>query len=257
MRYTIVKSSFMRVAFEPKKVSQIIHAGGVVLFPTETLYGLICDATNPQALLKIYQIKGRNFGKAFPILVRDFKMLAEYANFTPEQKKFIQKTKRPTSFVLKAKNLSPLATHKKSQKSLARLGLIETKHGVIETPAFIPVGTQGTVKGLTVEQLNNLGAQAVLCNTYHLYLRPGDAQVKKNGGLHKFMNWPKPVFTDSGGFQVFSLGYGLEHGVGKIASMFPGEKSGVLGLSKGGILSKSKGGVLSKSKGGVLSKSKG
>jgi len=114
MRYTIVKSSFMRVAFEPKKVGQIIHAGGVVLFPTETIYGLICDATNPQALLKIYQIKGRNFGKAFPILVRDFKMLAEYANFTPEQKKFIQKTKRPTSFVLKAKNLSPLATQKKS-----------------------------------------------------------------------------------------------------------------------------------------------
>ena len=76
--------------------------------------------------------------------------------------------------------------------------LIETKHGVIETPAFIPVGTQGTVKGLTVEQLDNLGAQAVLCNTYHLYLRPGDTQVKKIGGLHKFMNWPKPIFTDSG-----------------------------------------------------------
>src|SRR3989344_1757786 len=127
---------------------------------------------------------------------------------------------------------------KKSQKSLARLGLIETKHGVIETPAFIPVGTQGTVKGLTVEQLNNLGAQAVLCNAYHLYLRPGDAQVKKIGGLHKFMNWPKPVFTDSGGFQVFSLGYGLEHGVGKIASMFPGEKGGVLSKSKGRILNK-------------------
>ena len=143
---------------------------------------------------------------------------------------------------------------KKSQKSLARLGLIETKHGVIETPAFIPVGTQGTVKGLTVEQLNNLGAQAVLCNAYHLYLRPGDAQVKKNGGLHKFMNWPKPVFTDSGGFQVFSLGYGLEHGVGKVASMFPGEKSGVLSKSKGGVLSKSKGGVLSLSKGGILNK---
>lgn len=93
-----------------KEVAQILNAGGVVIFPTETLYGLGCDATNPQALLKIYMLKKRQFGKAFPLLVRDFKMLAEYAAFNVDQKKFISKTKQPTNFVLKAKNLSPLAT---------------------------------------------------------------------------------------------------------------------------------------------------
>ena len=112
---------------------------------------------------------------------------------------------------------------RKSKKSGARLGVIETSRGVIQTPAFIPVGTQATVKGITVDQLKDIGAEAVLCNTYHLYLRPGDGLVKKMGGLHKFMNWDRPIFTDSGGFQVFSLGYGLEHGVGKVASMFPDE----------------------------------
>ena len=117
---------------------------------------------------------------------------------------------------------------KKSKNSRARRGIIETKHGVIETPAFIPVGTQATVKGMTVDQLKSIGYQSLLCNTYHLYLRPGDKVIKKMGGLHKFMNWDRPIFTDSGGFQVFSLGYGLEHGVGKVASMFPGEKGGVL-----------------------------
>lgn len=110
---------------------------------------------------------------------------------------------------------------KKSKNSRARLGVIETKHGVIQTPAFIPVGTQATVKGLTVEQLKEIGAESVLCNTYHLYLRPGDETVKKLGGLHKFMNWDRPIWTDSGGFQAFSLGAAIEHGVGKIASIFP------------------------------------
>ena len=117
---------------------------------------------------------------------------------------------------------------KKSKNSRARRGIIETKHGVIETPAFIPVGTQATVKGMTVDQLKSIGYQSLLCNTYHLYLRPGDKIIKKMGGLHKFINWDRPIFTDSGGFQVFSLGYGLEHGVGKVASMFPEEKGGVL-----------------------------
>lgn len=112
---------------------------------------------------------------------------------------------------------------KKSRNSLARLGVIETKHGVIHTPAFVPVGTQATVKGLTVEQLKEIGAESVLCNTYHLYLRPGDETVKKLGGLHKFMNWDRPVWTDSGGFQAFSLGAAIKHGVGKIANIFPGE----------------------------------
>ncbi len=91
-------------------------------------------------------------------------------------------------------------------QGLARAGIIETPHGVIETPAFIPVATKATVKSLTPEMVNNLGAQAVLANTYHLYLEPGDELVKKAGGLGKFMNWQKPTFTDSGGFQVFSLG---------------------------------------------------
>ena len=117
---------------------------------------------------------------------------------------------------------------KKSKNSRARRGIIETKHGVIETPAFIPVGTQATVKGMTVDQLKSIGHQSLLCNTYHLYLRPGDKIIKKMGGLHKFINWDRPIFTDSGGFQVFSLGYGLEHGGGKVASMFPEEKGGVL-----------------------------
>lgn len=114
---------------------------------------------------------------------------------------------------------------KKSKTSRARLGVIETSHGAIQTPAFIPVGTQATVKGLTVEQLKEIGAESVLCNTYHLYLRPGDETVKKLGGLHKFMNWDRPIWTDSGGFQAFSLGAAIEHGVGKIANIFPGSES--------------------------------
>ena len=112
---------------------------------------------------------------------------------------------------------------KKAKNNRARLGVIETKHGVIHTPAFIPVGTQATVKGLTVEQLKEIGAESVLCNTYHLYLRPGDEIVKKLGGLHKFMNWNRPIWTDSGGFQAFSLGAAMEHGVSKIANIFPEE----------------------------------
>ncbi len=87
----------------------------------------------------------------------------------------------------------------------ARAGIFHTPHGDIETPIFMPVGTQATVKGVKVEELNDLGAQIILSNTYHLYLRPGHELIKKAGGLHKFMNWNKPILTDSGGFQVFSL----------------------------------------------------
>lgn len=97
----------------------------------------------------------------------------------------------------------------------ARVGKLKTKHGDIETPAFIPVGTQGTVKALNPQQLKEIGVQVVLANTYHLMLRPGADLIKDLGGLHKFMNWDGPIMTDSGGFQVFSLGIGLEHGVGK------------------------------------------
>lgn len=87
----------------------------------------------------------------------------------------------------------------------ARIGELKTPHGVIETPVFMPVGTQATVKGLTPEQVKELGAQIILSNTYHLYMRPGTEIIKHAGGLHKFMNWDKPILTDSGGFQVFSL----------------------------------------------------
>ena len=107
---------------------------------------------------------------------------------------------------------------KKSKKSSARLGIVETPHGKIKTPAFWPVATRATVKTLTPEEIQEIGFSHTLANTYHLYLRPGHQTVKKMGGLHKFMNFPGPIATDSGGFQVFSLGFGLQHGVGKVAS---------------------------------------
>lgn len=92
-------------------------------------------------------------------------------------------------------------------KSAARLGRITTDHGVIETPIFMPVGTAGTVKALTMEQMETTGAQIILGNTYHLYLRPGLEVLRSAGGLHKFGTWQKPILTDSGGFQVFSLAH--------------------------------------------------
>jgi queuine tRNA-ribosyltransferase len=94
---------------------------------------------------------------------------------------------------------------KRSKHTRARLGKISTIHGEIETPVFMPVGTQATVKTLTPKDLNEVNASIILSNTYHLYLRPGNDLVKQAGGLHKFMNWNKPILTDSGGFQVFSL----------------------------------------------------
>jgi len=87
----------------------------------------------------------------------------------------------------------------------ARAGRIRTAHGVIETPAFMPVGTAATVKGMRQEELEGLGVQVLLANTYHLYLRPGHEQIRGLGGLHKFMSWPHPILTDSGGYQVMSL----------------------------------------------------
>jgi len=96
--------------------------------------------------------------------------------------------------------------HKVCHDTQARRGTIHTRRGKVETPAFMPVGTQGTVKGMLPEQLKEIGAQILLGNTYHLYLRPGHERVAKLGGLHNFMNWDRPILTDSGGFQVFSLG---------------------------------------------------
>ena len=99
----------------------------------------------------------------------------------------------------------------------ARVGQLTTPHGVIETPNFNPVGTQATVKALSPRDLKEIGVQMVLANTYHLSLKPGADVIQKLGGLHKFMGWNKPIMTDSGGFQVFSLGVGLESGEGKVA----------------------------------------
>src|SRR5688572_1774830 len=87
----------------------------------------------------------------------------------------------------------------------ARLGRLDTPHGPVETPVFMPVGTQATVKGLTPEQVKAAGTQILLGNTYHLALRPGDELIAELGGLHRFMSWDRPILTDSGGFQVFSL----------------------------------------------------
>jgi queuine tRNA-ribosyltransferase len=93
----------------------------------------------------------------------------------------------------------------KTDPTGARLGRLTTPHGVIDTPAFMPVGTAGTVKGLTQQALTELGVQILLGNTYHLYLRPGHERIRNLGGLHRFMSWPGAILTDSGGFQVFSL----------------------------------------------------
>jgi queuine tRNA-ribosyltransferase len=87
----------------------------------------------------------------------------------------------------------------------ARRGQLTTPHGIVETPAFMPVGTQGAVKGLTHRDLELIGAEILLCNTYHLYLRPGDGLIARLGGLHRFIGWLRPILTDSGGYQVFSL----------------------------------------------------
>ncbi len=94
---------------------------------------------------------------------------------------------------------------KKDESSKARNGIVHTAHGDIHTPAFLPIGTKGAVKTITSEELKFWGAEIVLANTYHLWQRPGDLLIYKAGGLHKFMNWKGPIFTDSGGFQVFSL----------------------------------------------------
>jgi queuine tRNA-ribosyltransferase len=114
---------------------------------------------------------------------------------------------------------------KKSTKSLARAGIINTKKGSIKTPAFVPVGTKATVKSITVQQLEEAKTQAMLANTYHLYLQPGEKIIKESGGLSKFSNWQGPTMTDSGGFQAFSLGVAYGHGLGKfVDSNIPNEE---------------------------------
>src|ERR1700746_1529992 len=94
---------------------------------------------------------------------------------------------------------------RESNKSKARAATLQTLHGEVETPVFMPVGTQATVKGQTVDSLQATGARVLLVNTYHLLLRPGAEVLRKFGGIHRFMNWDGPVLSDSGGFQIFSL----------------------------------------------------
>ena len=99
----------------------------------------------------------------------------------------------------------PFKVSKKSSQPGARLGELAVENGVIKTPFFMTIATQGSVKGLTAAEMEALGAQILLSNTYHLWLRPGEDIVAAAGGLHKFMKWDKPILTDSGGYQVFSL----------------------------------------------------
>ena len=109
---------------------------------------------------------------------------------------------------------------KKSKKSRARLGILKTKNGVVETPCLVPVATQAVIKTLTSEEVEQTKTEILICNTFHLHLRPNEEIIKKSGGLHKFMNWKNPLMTDSGGFQVFSLGFGKDFNVGKILKNF-------------------------------------
>ena len=116
--------------------------------------------------------------------------------------------------------------HHRDKDSLARTGLLTTVHGTVRTPAFVGVATQATIKAVEPQALIELGMQILIANTYHLHLRPGEDTVAALGGLGGFSGWPGPTMTDSGGFQVFSLGAGKVHGVGKVASIFPGQGGG-------------------------------
>ena len=109
---------------------------------------------------------------------------------------------------------------KEDKESRARLGVIKTRRGYIDTPYFVPVATLASVRALGSDDLNVLGLQCVLANTYHLHLRPGDELIKKLSGLHRFMSFDRPIFSDSGGFQAFSLGCGREDNINKIGGVF-------------------------------------
>ncbi len=106
----------------------------------------------------------------------------------------------------------------------ARAGRLYTSHGTIDTPAFVPVGTQGSVKALSSDDLGRIGTQVIIVNAYHLHLQPGEVLIEDVGGLHSFMGWTGPLMVDSGGYQIFSLGAAKLHGVGKMAPIFPQER---------------------------------
>src|SRR5277367_3048350 len=104
---------------------------------------------------------------------------------------------------------------KTSRRSKARLGILRTPHGEVMTPSLVPVATNATIKTLRSDEVLATGSQMLISNTYHLHLAPGEKNIKSAGGINKFMNWPRPTMTDSGGFQVFSLGFGRDLGIGK------------------------------------------
>ncbi|MCX6678993.1 MAG: tRNA guanosine(34) transglycosylase Tgt [Methanothrix sp.] len=110
---------------------------------------------------------------------------------------------------------------RQDKETHARLGLIKTRRGDIETPYLVPVATMGSVRALGSDDLHSLGVQCTLANTYHLHLNPGDELIARFGGLHRFMGFDRPMFTDSGGFQAFSLGFAREHNISKIGNIFP------------------------------------
>jgi queuine tRNA-ribosyltransferase len=113
---------------------------------------------------------------------------------------------------------------KRSKKSAARLGILKTPHGEVRTPAIVPVATLAAIKALRNDEVLETKTQLIISNTYHLHLQPGEKVVKAAGGINKFMNWPKPTMTDSGGFQVFSLGFGRDLGIGKNSiKYYPGK----------------------------------
>src|SRR3989344_3839763 len=118
------------------------------------------------------------------------------------------------------RNMLDFKVLKKSRLSRARLGVLRTSYGEVETPALVPVATQAVVKTLTSEETVQTKTQILISNTYHLHHKPGESVVNKAGGLNKFMNWQKPLMTDSGGFQVFSLGFGRDFQVGKVLKYF-------------------------------------
>jgi len=114
---------------------------------------------------------------------------------------------------------------KKDADTRARLGVISTRRGRIETPYFVPVATLASVRSLGADDMESLGIQCTLANTYHLHLKPGDEVIKLLGGLHRFMGFGGPIFTDSAGFQAFSLGFGREHNINKVGGVFPEGRS--------------------------------
>ena len=114
---------------------------------------------------------------------------------------------------------------KKSKKSRARLGILKTSHGIVRTPAFVPVATKAAIKALTSFETEKTKSQILISNAFHLHLKPGEDILKKAGGIHNFMRWKKPLMTDSGGFQVFSLGFGRDFNLGKILNNLSSDKN--------------------------------